>query len=34
MDGRITQFVRSEFRRAPTEHWADQWALIAQGLMR
>jgi len=34
MDGRITQFVRSEFRRAPTEHWADQWALIAEGLMR
>lgn len=34
MDGRITQFVRSEFRRAPTEHWANQWALIAQGLMR
>jgi len=34
MDGRITQFVRSEFRRAPTEHWADQWTLLAQGLMR
>jgi len=34
MDGRITQFVRSQFRRSPTEHWADQWALIAQGLMR
>lgn len=34
MDGRITQFVRSEFRRSPTEYWSDQWALIAQGFMR
>tara|TARA_R110000850_G_scaffold78252_17_gene169410 strand:- start:1124 stop:1675 length:552 start_codon:yes stop_codon:yes gene_type:complete len=33
-DGRITQFVRSEFRRMPTEYWDDQWAVIAQGLMR
>lgn len=34
MDGRITQFVRSEFRRAPTEYWNDQWPVISQGLMR
>lgn len=34
MDGRITQFVRSEFRRSPTEHWADQWALISRNFMR
>lgn len=33
-DGRITQFVRSEFRRPPTEYWADQWPVIAAGLMR
>ena len=33
-DGRITQFVRSEFRRQPTEYWADQWAVISAGLMR
>ncbi|HEY7885958.1 MAG TPA: nucleoid occlusion factor SlmA [Cellvibrionaceae bacterium] len=33
-DGRITQFVRSEFKRLPTEYWADQWAVIATGLMR
>lgn len=34
VDGRITQFVRSEFKRLPTEYWSDQWMLIAQGLMR
>ncbi|WP_049723256.1 nucleoid occlusion factor SlmA [Gilvimarinus polysaccharolyticus] len=33
-DGRITQFVRSEFRRLPTEYWEDQWAAVAGGLMR
>jgi len=33
-DGRITQFVRSEFRRLPTEYWEDQWPVIAHGLMR
>lgn len=32
-DGRITQFVRSEFRRAPTEYWADQWPVIAAPLL-
>lgn len=34
VDGRVTQFVRSEFRRMPTEHWKDQWALIERVLMR
>jgi TetR/AcrR family transcriptional regulator len=33
-EGRITQFVRSEFRRLPTEHWADQWPVLTQGFMR
>ncbi len=33
-DGRITQFVRSQFRRAPTEHWAEQWPVLISGLMR
>jgi TetR/AcrR family transcriptional regulator len=27
-EGRIAQFVRSEFKRQPTEHWHDQWSLI------
>lgn len=34
VDGRITQFVRSEFKRLPTEYWQDQWQLVAEGLMR
>lgn len=33
-DGRITQFVRSQFRRLPTEHWAEQWPVLVSGLMR
>lgn len=33
-EGRITQFVRSEFRRPPTEYWAEQWPVLIQGLMR
>jgi TetR/AcrR family transcriptional regulator len=33
VDGRITQFVRSGFRRRPTEHWQEQWQLIAQGFL-
>jgi len=33
-EGRITQFVRSEFRRSPTEYWAEQWPVLIQGLMR
>lgn len=34
VDGRITQFVRSEFKRSPTEYWQDQWQVVAAGLMR
>lgn len=33
VDGRITQFVRTGFRRRPTEHWQEQWQLIAQGFL-
>lgn len=31
-EGRIAQFVRSEFSRMPTEHWELQWAQLADGL--
>lgn len=31
-EGRIAQFVRSGFRHMPTEHWPEQWALLAPGL--
>lgn len=33
IDGRIMQFVRSEFKRAPTEHWAEHWPLLAGHLL-
>ena len=33
-EGRISQYVRSDFQRRPTEHWDDQWSLISAQLMR
>ncbi len=33
-EGRISQYVRSEFRRRPTEHWADQWPVMVEGFFR
>lgn len=27
-EGRIAQFVRSEFKRPPTENWASQWPIL------
>lgn len=33
-EGRVSQFCRSDFRRLPTEGWADQWAQLAEGLMK
>lgn len=33
-EGRISQFVRSEFNRPPTEDWAEQWQLLTQGFFR
>lgn len=32
-EGKIAQFVRSEFKRAPTEHFDEQWQAIAQQLL-
>jgi TetR/AcrR family transcriptional regulator len=34
VEGRIRQFVRSEFQRRPTENWQDQWPRLAAGLFR
>ena len=31
-EGRISQFVRSEFKRLPTDGWPDQWAQLTSGL--
>ncbi|UYG04249.1 nucleoid occlusion factor SlmA [Halomonas sp. LR3S48] len=33
-EGRISQYVRSDFQRRPTEHWEEQWALLSSQLMR
>ncbi|MEH6580689.1 MAG: nucleoid occlusion factor SlmA [Halioglobus sp.] len=33
-EGRISQFVRSGFRRAPTTDWQQQWQLIMNGFFR
>ncbi|MCV6613431.1 MAG: nucleoid occlusion factor SlmA [Cellvibrionaceae bacterium] len=33
-EGRIAQFVRSEFKKSPTENWQDQWALLTSGFFR
>lgn len=32
VEGRLSQFVRSEFSRLPTEHWSEQWQVLANGL--
>ncbi|HSP57481.1 MAG TPA: nucleoid occlusion factor SlmA [Halomonas sp.] len=32
-EGRISQYVRSDFRRRPTAHWEDQWQLLSSRLM-
>ena len=33
-EGRISQFVRSGFERAPTADWAVQWELLSKNLLR
>ncbi len=33
IDGHIAEFVRTEFRRAPTVYWQEQWQLLAQGFL-
>lgn len=33
INGRIAEFVRSEFRRPPTGYWQEQWQLIALGFL-
>ena len=33
-EGRISQYVRSGFHRAPTEGWPEQWQLLMAGFFR
>lgn len=34
IEGRIRQYVRTEFSISPTQHWPEQWNLINQQLLR
>jgi len=34
VDGRISQFVRSNFKKLPMENWPEQWAMIMTGFFR
>ncbi|SEL99925.1 nucleoid occlusion factor SlmA [Halomonas caseinilytica] len=34
VEGRISQYVRSDFKRLPTEHWDDQWQALSARLLR
>ena len=31
VEGRIAQYVRSEFKRKPTENWSEQWKVFVDG---
>ncbi|KPQ25397.1 MAG: TetR/AcrR family transcriptional regulator [Halomonas sp. HL-48] len=33
-EGRISQYVRSDFKRLPTDYWDDQWTLLSAQLLR
>lgn len=34
LEGRISHYVRSDFRRLPSEFWTEQWELLKQDLFR
>lgn len=34
LEGRISQYVRSDFRILPTKDWQEQWPLLRGGLLR
>ncbi len=34
MEGRIGQFVRSDFKHRPTEYWQDQWPVLMEGFFK
>ena len=31
-EGRVSQFVRSDFSRLPTEDWSDEWAVLSRAI--
>jgi TetR/AcrR family transcriptional regulator len=34
LEGRISQYVRTDFRQLPTANWPEQWLLLSTGLFR
>jgi TetR/AcrR family transcriptional regulator len=34
IEGRISQFVRSNFKKMPMENWPDQWQIVMTGFFR
>lgn len=32
-EGRLMQFVRSEFKRLPTQHWDEQWQVLSRDML-
>jgi len=32
LEGKISQFVRSDFKQPPTQHWSEQWPLLTHQL--
>jgi TetR/AcrR family transcriptional regulator len=34
LEGRIANFIRSDFRRSPVEGWVEQWTLLRSGIAR
>lgn len=34
LEGHISQYVRSDFRRRPTAHWDEQWPLLSAQLLK
>ena len=34
IEGKIAQYVRSKFKRPPTQHWPEQWQQLMEGFFR
>lgn len=34
LEGKISQFVRSDFKQRPTQYWQEQWALLEKQLLK
>jgi len=34
VEGKISQYIRTDFRQLPTQGWDEQWAMLSTGLVR